>query len=245
MKKLVSIIALCAIATPAFAESKAARPSYLTRNSDGGYDVTYSYTDKVKSGWYTIFRAELALLNWENKYTTDIVGVPDFSDKYSFKAKFAPNIAAGYRMNYFWRIETELGLITKFDDKADGFEFTMLAPYAMLNGYHDFSNGLYVGAGLGAAFVQTELNDDEFIGSGKKTHVSPMAGFMVGFSHKLDDNMVLDLRYRIAGFGGVKQKRVWNDLAELNGTSIAGKYLENKIGLILDNSISIGLRYEF
>lgn len=247
MKKLISVIALCAVVTPAFSATKAARPSYLTRNSDGGYDVTYSYTDKVKSGWYGSVRAELAFLNWKNKYSSDVqeVNSGSNSDSYSFEPLFAPDVAFGKRFNYFWRAEVEAGYISKFTDKEGGYEFTLSAPYLIANGYYDFSNGLYVGAGLGAAFVQTELNDDEFVGSGKKTHVSPMAGLMAGFTHKLDDNLVLDLRYRIAGMFGTSQKRVWVDTALLDGYPVGGKYLENKIGLILDNSISIGIRYEF
>ena len=51
MKRLISIVALLAVATPAFAATKAPRPSHITRTSDGSYDVTYNYTDKAKSGW--------------------------------------------------------------------------------------------------------------------------------------------------------------------------------------------------
>ena len=68
---------------------------------------------------------------------------------------------------------------------------------------------------------------------------------MAGYSHKLDDNMVLDLRYRIAGMYGTNQKREWKSGTTILGEDVGGKYLENKIGLILDNSISIGIRYEF
>ena len=102
MKKLVSIVALLAISTPAFAATKAARPSYLTRNGNGSYDVTYSYTDKAKSGWYGVLRADMNLLNWENKYSTDIPGVGDLgSDKYSFQPVFGVDIAFGKKINLY------------------------------------------------------------------------------------------------------------------------------------------------
>ena len=239
MKKLISIIALFAVATPAFAATKAARPSYLTRNGNGSYDVTYSYTDKAKSGWYGVLRAELAFLNWKNKYSSDapvLDGTKDH-DKYSLEPVFAINGAFGKRIDYFWRADVELGYLTRFTDEDSGYKFTLDVPYIMANGYYDFANGLYLGAGAGVALPTTTWDAVIFTDSGKrsKTSVSPIVGLSAGFTHKLDDNLVLDLRYRIAGFMGTKHKREFD----------TNYYFESKIGFVLDNSISIGLRYEF
>lgn len=242
MKKLVSVIALCAAVTPAFSAQKAARPSYLTRNKNGSYDVTYSYTDKAKSGWYGVLRAELALLNWKNKYYVEGEYLGD--DKYSFQPLFSANMAFGKRINYFWRADVEAGYIFKYTDKDEGFEYSLSVPYLMANGYYDFTNGLYVGAGLGIAMPRTELVDDAFkSGNNPKWSVSPMAGLMAGYTHKLDDNLVLDLRYRIAGFMGHDQERQWVEHTGLG--ALSGKHLKNENGFILDNSISLGIRYEF
>lgn len=247
MKKIVSIIALCAVVTPAFSATKAARPSYLTRNTDGGYDVTYSYADKVKSGWYGALRAELSFLSWKNEYSTDIPGISMGNEKFSFKPLFSPNISFGKRFNYFWRAEGEFGYITQFSDEDEGYKFTLSVPYMMANGYYDFTNGLYVGAGLGIAMPRMELVDDAFTsGNNPKWGVSPMGALMVGLAHKLDDNIVLDLRYRLAGFWGTKQERQWATGTTLPGVGdVGGKHLENKVGFIMDNSISVGIRYEF
>ena len=242
MKKLVSIIALCAVVTPAFSATKAARPSQLTRNAKGGYDVTYSYTDKAKSGWYGAVRAELSFLNWKNKYYVEGDYLGD--DKYSFEPLFAADLAFGKRINYFWRAEVEAGYITEFSDSDEGFEVKMSTPYIMANGYYDFDNGLYLGAGVGIAAPRTELIDDAFVsGNNPKWHVSPMLGLMAGYSYKLDDNIVLDLRYRLGGFYGGEQERQWN--STVIPSELADKHLKNKMGLVLDNSISIGIRYEF
>ncbi|MBR2286343.1 MAG: porin family protein [Alphaproteobacteria bacterium] len=238
MKKLVSIIALCAVVTPAFSATKAARPSQLTRNAKGGYDVTYSYTDKAKSGWYGAVRAELSFLNWENKYSSDIpLNASENHDKYSFEPLFAADLAFGKRINYFWRAEVEAGYISEFTDEDEGYAFKMSVPYLVANGYYDFDNGLYLGAGVGIALPTTTLDSIAFTDAGnrKETDVSPMLGLMAGYSYKLDDNIVLDLRYRIAGFYGTSQEREFN----------ATHYFKNKIDLVLDNSISIGIRYEF
>ena len=243
MKKLVSVIAILAV-SPAFAATKAARPSYLTRGADGAYDVTYSYTDKVKSGWYGSIRAEMNFLNWESKYYVegDYIG----SDKYSFEPVFAANIAFGKKINYFWRAELEAGYISKYTDKDEGFEVSLSAPYALVNGYYDFTNGLYLGVGAGIALPTTELIDDAFAsGNNPKTSVSPMAGLMAGFARQLDDNIVLDLRYRIAGFIGHDQERQWVPGTMIDTWNVGGKHLKNKMGFVLDNSISLGIRYEF
>ena len=247
MKKLVSIIALLAISTPAFAATKAARPSYLTRNGNGSYDVTYSYTDKAKSGWYGVLRADMNFLNWENKYSTDIPGLKDAgSDKYSFQPVFGVDVAFGKKINYFWRAEVEAGYITKYSDKDEGYEVALSTPYIMANGYYDFTNGLYLGAGLGVAMPRTEFVDDAFkSGNNPKTSFSPMAGLMAGFTHTLDDNLVLDLRYRIAGFMGHEQEREWVAGTMIGSIDVGGNHLKNKIDFVLDNSISLGIRYEF
>ena len=242
MKKLVSFMVLFAAVTPAFSATSAARPSYLKRTGNGAYNVTYSYTDKAKSGWYGSMRAELAFLSFKNKYY--IEGVYSDKNTYSFEPEFAFDLAFGKRINYFWRAEVEAGYITKFSDKDEGYEFNLSVPYVMANGYYDFTNGLYVGAGIGVAVPRTELNDDQFkSGNNPKWGVSPMAGLMAGYSHKLDDNLVLDLRYRIAGFMGNEQERQWGPTVV--PVALADLHFKNKMGLILDNSISIGIRYEF
>ena len=245
MKKLVSVVALLTIVSPAFAA--APQPKALKKTS-GGYDVTYSYQDKAKSGWYGSVRAELSFLSWENKYTTDIPGVHDAgSDDFSFKPVFSADIAFGKYFDYFWRGEVEAGYITQFSDSDEGFEFKMSIPYLMANGYYDFANGFYLGAGLGLAMPRTELIDDAFkSGNNPKWGVSPIFGLMGGYALKLDDNLMLDLRYRFAGLWGNEQKREWATGTSLPGVGdISGRHLKNEIGFIMDNSISVGIRYEF
>lgn len=236
MKKLVSVAVLTALVTPAFAAP--AIPSHITRDGNGGYDVTYNYKDKAKTGWYVGARAELSFLNWKNKYSSDDpnVDVNYDDDKYSFESVFGGSISVGKTFNYFWRGELEGGYIGYFDDKDDGAEFSLSIPYLMANGYYDFVNGFYVGAGVGIALPITKLDAYFYDGGDRsKTGFSPMVGLMLGYAHKLDDNLVVDFRYRLAGLNGTKQSRRLDN----------GYDFENKIGLILDNSISIGIRYEF
>lgn len=238
MKKIVSLVVLAGLtAVPAFAA-----PSHIARDSRGGYNVTYDYKDKEKTGWYVTGRAELSFMNWKNKYSSDwpLANAEFDSDKYSFEPVFGGSLSAGRKFGYFWRAELEAGFIGQFSDKDAGFEFNLSAPYVMANGYYDFTNGLYVGGGLGIAVPITRVDSDIFLsGERTKTSVSPMAGVMLGWTTQLDDSLVLDIRYRLAGFNGTKHTRHFE--TEDNSQY----YFENKIGLILDNSISIGLRYEF
>ena len=234
MKKLVSVFVLTALTTTV----ASAAPSYITRAGNGAYNVTYDYTDKAKTGWYVGGRLELSLLNWENEYSSDDPGVDATydHDDYSFEPVFGGSVYAGRTFNYFWRAEVEAGLIGQFEDKDDGASFKMTVPYLMANGYYDFANGLYVGAGLGIAVPKTELDMAAFeAGDRSERAISPMGALMVGWTYELDYNLVLDLRYRFAGFVGTEQTRKLDN----------GYDFTNDIGFVMDNSISLGVRYEF
>ncbi len=240
-KSFISIFALMVVVAPAFAG-----PSYIKKDSDQGYNVTYDYRDKEKNGWYATARAELSFLNWKNKYSAPSWAIEDSdsaSDSYSMESFFGGNLSVGRRIDYFWRIDAEVGYIGKFTDKDDGFEFGLSIPYLMANGYYDFDNGLYLGAGIGAAMPNMEL-DGAFIDNGERAKRSfgVIGGLSVGFAQKLDDNFTLDLRYRLAGISGVKHSR---EMMGDNGGTPTPFELSVKTGFILDNSISVGIRYEF
>ena len=238
MKKIVSIAVLAAL-TATVAD---AAPSYIVRNSDGGYNVTYNYTDKAKTGWYVGARAELSFLNFENE--AKVVELNEsLNDDYSFEPIFGGNAFVGYTFNHFWRGEIEGGVLGVFEDETEGITMKMTVPYLMANGYYDFTNGLYVGAGLGIALPKTELNGKDFV-SGDATNMtaSPILGVMLGYAYDLDYNLTLDVRYRLSGFVGNDLKRGY--LHDNNGL-IEEYQIKNEIGFVLDNSVSIGLRYNF
>lgn len=233
MKKLVSILVLTMFVAPAIAA-----PSHISRTKNCGYNVTYDYKDKEKTGWYVGGRAELSFLNWKNKYSAPTSAIDDASadsDSYSFEPVFGGALMVGHNFAYPWRGEIELGYIGNFSDKDDGFEFELSIPYIAANALYDFDNGVYVGATLGAAAPTTKL-DGAFTDNGHRSHTGfgVMGGLMAGYSYRLDTNLMLDLRYRFAVISGTKQTR---NIPE-------GKF-ENKINMIMDNSLSIGLRYEF
>jgi len=235
MKKFVSLFVLAAMTTGV----ANAAPSYIQRDNAGGYNITYDYTDKAKNGWYVGARAELGFWNWKNKYSVDAaLNAPAeySSDKYSFEPVFGGSVFGGRHIKYFWRAELEAGYLGYFEDKDVSSEFSMQIPYLMANGYYDFTNGLYVGGGVGIAMPITTLDTVYSDGGDRREYgFAPMLGVMLGYSHKLDDNLILDLRYRLAGMTGVDHKIGLSD----------GHTFKNDIDFILDNSISIGIRYEF
>lgn len=233
MKKIVSLAVLAALTTTV----ADAAPSYIKRDVNGGYGVTYDYTDKAKNGWYVGGHVALNLMNWENEYSSaDPLIADSASDKYSFESVFGGGLFVGKTFKYFWRGEVEAGLLGQFEDKDNLFSFQMTIPYLMANGYYDFVNGLYVGAGVGIAMPTTELDGTVFVGGDRKEQtLSPMAGIMLGYAHELDYNLTLDIRYRLAGLMGTDHERI----------DTAGYTFKNEIGLILDNSLSIGIRYNF
>ena len=236
MKKIVSLAVLAALTTTV----ADAAPSYIKRDVNGGYGVTYDYTDKAKNGWYVGGHVALNLMNWENEYSTEWAGVDVQynSDKYS-EVVFGGDIFFGKTFKYFWRGEVEAGLLGQFEDKDNIASFELTIPYLMANGYYDFTNGLYVGAGLGIAVPTTALDGSVYVdGDRKSSIVSPMVGIMVGYSHELDYNLTLDIRYRLAGLMGPDHERIMTD-------GIDSYTFKNETGLILDNSLSIGIRYNF
>ena len=243
MKKIFSLVALLGLT----ATGAVAAPSYLTRDANGGYLVTYDYTDKAKTGWYVGARADLNFMNWKNQYSVD----PDLrageeynNDKYSFEPVFGGSVFGGTRFAYFWRAELEAGYLGYFEDKDGGAEFSLQVPYLMLNGYYDFVNGLYLGAGVGVAMPITTIDLDASVATTHGNHrkeygFAPMAGVMLGYSYELSDDLVLDIRYRLSGMTGVSQR------VDMFITGENTHWFQNDIDFILDNSISIGIRYEF
>ncbi len=241
MKKILSVFVLAGfVATGAMAA-----PSYLTRDNNGGYRVTYDYTDKAKTGWYIGARADLNFMNWENKYSVDegLKAPEEFnSDKYSFEPVFGGSIFGGTKIAYFWRAELEAGYMGYFEDKDAESSFSLQVPYLMLNGYYDFVNGFYLGAGVGVAMPVTTIDTIFSNGGERKEYAfAPMAGVMLGYAYELDDNLILDFRYRLSGMTGLDQRI--NDIV-LDGET-GTHWFQNDIDFILDNSVSIGIRYEF
>lgn len=228
MKKLISGLFFATVVMPAFAA-----PVYKAPVKQG----VGSWFDGV---WYGGIRGELSFLNWKNEYSASDVNVDGQSDSFSFEPVFGGNLSVGHIFNENWRGEVEAGMIGRFADSGYGVDFTLTVPYVSVNAIYDITEpdfaGMYVGGGLGIALPKIDFDYDTI--DIKERGVSPMFAFMIGYSYEMSDNVSLDFRYRLAALFGPDGK-------ESNVAGVADRFFEIDTGLILDNSISLGLRYEF
>ena len=201
---------------------------------------------QAEMSWYVGGRLGLSLLSWDNEYSTKPdIGVDDGKESFA-EAVFGGGVFLGRTIGDFWRGEFEAGLIGSFEDNDQGYNFELTVPYLIANVYRDFANGLYIGAGVGAALPKTVLDTMMFVGGERsKYSLSLMGALMAGWTYKLEHNLVLDFRYRLAMFDGTEQERVFAQGTYIGGVDVSGTHFKNEIGLILDNSVSVGLRYEF
>lgn len=243
MKKLASF---CLASIMAMSAASAASEAVVQRSPVGRRVMVREYQPysvESSKGWYMGGRLALSFLNFSNGAEVVVDDVSeDVSDDYSFETLFGGSVFAGTEFQIYdewFRGDIEGGLIGRFEDADGGTELKLTVPYLMANGYYDFNNGLYVGAGLGVALPKIELDGFDFVdGDSKKTGVSPIMGLMFGWTYDLDARITLDLRYRLAGFWGPEIER-----GAMPGTD----YYETKmdIGFVLENSLSMGLRYRF
>ena len=210
------------------------------------------YRTYARSGkWYVGGHVGLNLLSWKNKYS----GTPDNykfdnsanHDNYSFEPVFGGDIFAGYRFASNWRVDAEFGYLTQFSDTDNGWTFKIQTPYALANMAYQFDGGVYLGAGFGLAFPRATLDNEWLVhGTVADTKLSFMGALMAGFSYNLTDSVALDFRYRLSGFMGPELKRnllAGNPIHDDNDVTLES--VRVKTGFIMDNSLSIGLRYEF
>lgn len=228
MKKIISVAVCALLIAPAFAApqrmgNRYAVKSHSVRSADAG-------------SWYGTIRGEMSLLNWKNKYSSDVVDLDGKSENFSFESVFGGSLAIGNMATADWRGELEAGIIGQFTDSGYGADFKLTIPYLSVNVIYDFENNVYVGGGLGVALPKAELAWHTFDSDDRI--VSPKFDLMVGYSHKLAERVSLDFRYRLSLMFGPDVKA--------SGISDTGEYwLKTNINSIFSNSFSVGLRYEF
>lgn len=245
MKKLASFCLASVMAMSAAYAAPATEMAVVQRSPVGRRVMVREYQPysvETAKGWYMGGRLALNMLNWTNEYSsnaTDAVAT-ESSEKFSFKTLFGGSVFAGtdFQLGEEWfRGEFEAGLIGRFADNGGGYDFALTIPYIIANGYYDFNDGLYLGAGLGLAVPKIELDSVLFTSDESSKHgVSPMLAMLFGWSYDLDSRITLDLRYRLSGIWGPEHTR--NYISD-------GKYLTVDTGFILENSLSMGLRYRF
>jgi opacity protein-like surface antigen len=199
-----------------------------------------------KAKWYAGASLFYNRAVFESKHLTN--GVYDSSDPYS-KDKFSigqlgGGLSFGQKFSQNWRLEGEAGWFGKYSEQENGAEFSIHTPYVLANVLYDMDvrawGGFYFGAGIGMAFPTTSLESWRFFdGDQKKTSVSPMGALMVGYQYPIYERFWLDVKYRLSGFNGTKHTRPWM------ATSNVVYDFTNKTGFILNNTLFVGVRYDF
>lgn len=212
------------------------------QNMYGEININYNRPKKNiqnsdKKDMYFGVHADLSFLNWQNKYKSN-AGVDLGSDKYKFRSMLGADISFGYKFANKWRVDAELGYMGEYSDIETEYhqgyvpektEFNLAISYLMANAYYDVYGGLYMGAGFGGALVSKSI-DNSVTTKTSSNSISPIGAFMIGYNHPLDDRVDFDIRYK---------------LAALDGGSV-GFYGGNAdIGWIIDNAISLGIKYNF
>lgn len=220
-------------------------PSFVFAGTNGGYSVITRYGNETSINyrrksdpkkWYVSAHADLSFLSWENEYTYG--AMPDGSDKFSFKPVVGADIAIGAELDKNWRADLELGYIGNYSEQETEYydnyytektDFNLNTMYMTINGYYGFGSGVYLGLGAGVAAVQVSLNHT-FLAKTSKTTASPIGAFVFGWNSRMTEKTYFDIRYRLAAF---------------SGSTLEDIGVKTKIGLITDNSLSVGVRYMF
>lgn len=212
-----------------------------SRRTESRYSSDSSWN--ISGRGYVGAHLGLHLLNWRNTYhalpVEAIYDIGSDHDDYRFKPVIGGDLVLGYRFNQSWRTDIEFGFTSNYKDSDNGITFELSAPYVTGNIYYDFSNGLYLGLGAGAAFPTVSMEWENFTANNSsKTGASFIGAAMLGYGYHLSDSLILDLRYRISGFKGTSITRGVSHFGILQS-------VETSVGFVLDNSFSVGIRYEF
>jgi opacity protein-like surface antigen len=213
------------------------------QKDEGPSEPWFSFGDD----WYIGANVMMNMWSWKNEYDSNYSGVDIAfeSDIYSFERVLGGSLAVGNIFDGGWRAELEVGMTSEFKDESDYATYTMAAPYLVVNVYHDFDVGLYIGAGAGVARPETKLDlrlPTELAKFAEQSW-SPKASIMFGYMWSFNDRFGVDFKYRLSGFKGNKMAGtfLWDQ-----NTSVLEEYdLHIDSDFVVENTFSAGVRYKF
>lgn len=163
------------------------------------------------------------------------------TDSYAFKQQMGYDLTAGYQFDPKWRAELNVGNTGTFEDSDTKATMSISSTYLLANLIYTIrqwsSTSIYVGGGLGAAFIHTDLSGSDFALDGKeKRTTAAFAGQAIfGVEEALTQSFSINAQYRLMYSGGQKRDReIWDS-----------DILHNKFSGILTNSIMLGARFKF
>lgn len=241
MMLVVPFAAMAETDTPVFDDRVPLSEKLWRQYKTESPNVIYRDRNKgVRVGkFYGGLNADLSFLTWKNKYSWTEYG-EDMSatDKFNFKPVFGIDLSAGYRIDERWRVDGEIGYVGKyyesetenpFDYPTEKTEFNLETFYITANAYYDIIYGFYAGLGGGLAIAHISADHSQ-VDDGSATNLSPMGAVMLGWTYMLDEKIDFDFKYRLSFYDG-------------GDMSIGGVKVDT--GLIMNNSLSAGIRYHF
>ena len=208
---------------------------------------TQESLDTGPRDWYLAANVAMNFWSWENEYNSNYGGTDLLfnKDEYSFESVFGGALAIGTRFSSGIRGDVELGFSSEFSDSDDLAEYKLSVPYLMANAYWDFESGMYFGGGLGVARPTVNLSGAMFDGgNAEKKSWSPKVGFALGYATAIADNTFIDFKYRISLMKGADMSRtfLWE---QVPGSGASQYVLQVENDLILENALSVGIRFSF
>jgi opacity protein-like surface antigen len=248
-----------------------ASPAYVQHNVSPEYVVPVAVADDdirpsvlrhefVKTPWwYAAVKYVHTLSSFTSKHYTDgiyCVGGQYCEDKFSFEPMMGFAVSAGKWAGDLWRFELEGGYTGEYSDSADDVEFRISAPYLSINALYNFggagneTGGFYIGPGLGVAWTQTGVSAGGtgvffFAGGETKREISPMLSLNAGYQLPISERIALDIGYRLWAFGGTDHSRDYQSWMNGDPSTIETHTFTNKTGWLINNSLSLGLRWYF
>lgn len=251
MKKFIAAIIVSVFAVGA---ASAAEPVLVRRAVDKrGYEaprmIQYTGADALnRTGWYAAIKGMLNFIN-HGYYLTDPTVTPPLDgektdEAVAFGAQLGAEINVGKYMNDKWRVQFDFGMLGKYEDAenwditgySDGHKFVRQVYYGAFDGIYSAGRrewgGLYYGAGLGLAFVDSGLNP---WGSLTENNVSPMGQLLFGYENEIRDGWMIDVGLKTSFLYGVARhyRGFWQTDVQV-GT-----------GLVWNLAMTIGIRYDF
>jgi hypothetical protein len=249
------------VARPAYVQ-RAVSPEYVVPVAVDAQEVQPSVIySQPQAPWYRDWYAALkyvhTLTSFTSKHYTDgvyCVGGQYCEDKYSFETMMGFSASVGKSYGDNWRFELEGGYTGEYSDSVDDVEFSISAPYMGFNALYNFSgatnDGFYLGAGLGAAWTKTGVSaggtEVFFLHNGEtKREFSPMIALSAGYQMLLTDRLAFDIAYKLWTFGGTDHDRDFQTCILCDGSDDETHTFTNKTGWLINNSLSLGLRWYF
>ncbi|MCL2629653.1 MAG: hypothetical protein FWD33_03135 [Alphaproteobacteria bacterium] len=158
----------------------------------------------------------------------------------SFGMQQGLELSLGKYLSRNWRAQVDLGALARRDEKlvpSQGLGFFESAYYATLNGIYGTGQGFYIGAGAGAAYLKTGI-EDYAGGSNRASGASPMGAVMIGFERDMSGGLTFDAGVKTFAWYGKEHR--YEQLAEPPiGVEGIGT------GLVWNLALTLGVRYNF